>query len=118
MSKVVKKKKPVKNVFEITQFKKMMGKGLITVWNGAVVDKKMIIDEVKKIKDKLISGSIKSIGMTGYVNNGVLYIFDGIERLFVINAISYTELKKNQLDIEIFINQYPKLTKEEVASLV
>lgn len=113
----VKKRKAAKNTYDIVQFKKMIGKGIITTWNGVVIDKKNMIEEAKKIKEKVLTGSIKSIGMSGYLNNGVLYIFNGIERLFVINSISYLEIKKANLDIEIIVNQYPKLTKEEVSQL-
>lgn len=119
-TKSTKKKKSTKNTFDIVQFKKMIGKGLITVWNGLVIDKKAISEDIKKVKEKILSKSIKSIAMTGYTNNGVLYIFSGIDRLLGINGVSYSDLKKAQLDseIEIIINQYPKLTKEEILSLI
>jgi hypothetical protein len=116
-SKPVKKKKAIKNTFDIMQFKKMTGKGLVTVWSGIVIDKKTMNEEIKKIKDKVLNGSVKSIALTGYLNNGIIYIFSGVERLHVINSISYSELKKTQIEIEVIINQYPKLTKEEIISL-
>lgn len=111
-----KKKASVKNTFDLVQFKKMVGKGMVKIWNG-IVDKKLVAEESKKIKDKILSGSIKSIGMSGYINEGVLYIFDGVERLLIINTISYSDLKKASINVDVIINQYPKMSKEEVKSL-
>jgi hypothetical protein len=115
---LIKKKKPVRNIFDIVQFKKMIGKGLVTNWSGVVVDKKSAAEDSKKIKDKLLSGNVKTVGLTGYINNGVIYIFVGIEKLYGINSISYSEIKKAQVDIEIYVNQYSKLSKEEILTII
>ena len=106
-----KKKPPVKNTFDLVQFKKMIGKGLILPY-------KNIAKFDEKIKDKLLSKSVRMLYMTGFVSSGILYIFDGIDRLLAIAAISYAEIKKNELDFDIIIYQYPKLSSEEIASLV
>jgi hypothetical protein len=113
------KKKPVKNTFDIVQFKKLLGKGMIKIYTGVIVDKKFATsEESKKIKEKVLDGSIKSIGMTGYINEGIIYIFIGVERLLVISGISYLELKKAHVEAEVSILQYGKLTKEEINSLI
>jgi hypothetical protein len=112
------KKKSVRNIFDIIQFKKMIGKSMVKPYVGIVIDKKTMIEEAKKIKDKILEGNIKSIAMTGYINAGVLFIILGVDRLYVINAISYQELKKSNVEIEIVINQYPKLTKDEIIQML
>jgi hypothetical protein len=104
----IKKKKCVKNTFELTQFKKMIGKGLITVYKGSVA-----IPE-EDIKGKILSGTYKSIAMTGFVSGGIVYIFNGVERLLALHSISYAEIKKNNIDIDIIINQYSKLSPNEL----
>lgn len=103
-----KKKKCVKNTFELIQFKKMIGKGLITVYKGAVA-----IPE-EGIKEKILSGTYKSIAMTGFVSGGIVYIFNGVERLLALHSISYAEIKKNDIEIDIIINQYSKLSPNEL----
>ena len=50
-------KRPIKNVFDLIQFKKMMGKNIIKIASNVVIDKKTISEEVKKIKDKIIPHS-------------------------------------------------------------
>lgn len=113
------KKKAIKNTFDLVQFKKMLGKGMIKMYTGIIIDKKYGTgEEAKKIKEKVLDGSIKSIGMTGYINNGIIYIFIGLERLLVINNISYSELKKAQVEVEVNVLQYGKLTKEEINQLL
>ncbi len=106
-----KKKKCVKNTFDMVQFKKMIGKGLVTMYKGAVYP------QVNDIKDKILSGNIKSIAMTGFVSSGVIYVFNGIERLIAIHAISYADIKKHELEIEIIINQYSKLTPQDITDM-
>ncbi len=116
MSKILKKKK---NSFTLVQFKKMLGKNLIGIYNGIIIDKKVINIEAKKIKETIINGSIKQICMTGYVNDsGILYIFSGVEKLFVIANLSYSDIKKYKLDIDICIIQYPKIDKTTIEKLL
>jgi hypothetical protein len=99
-----KKKKCVKNTFELVQFKKMIGKGLVIAYKGTTAQ----FDA--SIKDKIMSGSVKSIGLSGFVSSGIIHIFDGVDRLLAIHAVSYAEIKKAKLEIDIFVNQYSSLT--------
>lgn len=103
-----KKKKCVKNTFELVQFKKMIGKGLVVPYKGA----NQPIDE--KIKDKILSGLVKTIGMSGFVSSGIIYIFQGLDRLHSIHSISYAEIKKANLEIDICIAQYSKMTPQDL----
>jgi hypothetical protein len=103
-----KKKKCVRNTFELVQFKKMIGKGLVTAYKGAVA----LPDQ--NIKDKILTGNIKSIAVTGFVSSGVIYIFNGVERLLAIHSISYAEIKKYNLEIDIVLNQYSKLESKDI----
>jgi hypothetical protein len=106
-----KKKKCVRNTFDIVQFKKMIGKGLIATYKGSTQN-----DETN-IKDKILSGNIKSIAMTGFVSSGIIYIFNGVERLIALHSISYADIKKHDLDIDIIITQYSKLTPQDISEL-
>jgi hypothetical protein len=103
-----KKKKCVKNTFELTQFKKMIGKGLIVVYKGSVA----LPDQ--DIREKILSGGIKSIAMTGFVSSGIIYVFNGVERLLAIHSVSYAEIKKHNLEIDIILNQYSKLEPKDI----
>jgi hypothetical protein len=104
-----KKKKCVKNTFEIIQFKKMIGKDLITLHKGVVSP-----EQNPDLKAKILSGSIKIIGMSGYVSGGIVYIFDGADRLIAVNSISYADIKKYKLEIDIVVNQYSNLSPLEL----
>ena len=113
-SKLLLKKK--KNSYMLAQFKKMIGKNLVSIWSGVIYDKKVVAEEAKKIKENILNGSIRQIGMIGYVSeNGTLYIFSGVEKLFVIAALSYLDIKKYKLDVDINVVQYPKLDKATIA---
>jgi hypothetical protein len=102
---IAKKKKCIKNTFEFVQFKKMIGKGLITAYKNSAIDQNI------SIREKILSGSIKTIGISGFVSGGIVYIFDGVDRLLAIHSISYADIKKHRLDnIEIIVNQYSKMT--------
>jgi len=105
-----KKSKLVQNTFELIQFKKIIGKGLIVPFKGSTA----IFDQ--SIKDKILSKTIKSIAMTGLVSSGIIHIFDGVDRLLAINAISYAEIKKASLDIDIIINQYTNMQMSDLAN--
>jgi len=54
--------------------------------------------------------------MTGLVSSGIIHIFDGVDRLLAINAISYAEIKKASLDIDIIINQYTNMQMSDLAN--
>lgn len=104
-----KKKKCVKNTYDLVQFKKMIGKGLVIPYKTAnfQIDPKA----QAAIKEKIISGSIKTIGMSGFVSSGIVHVFDGIDRLIAVHSVSYAEIKKAKLEIEVFVNQYFNMTQ-------
>jgi hypothetical protein len=95
-----KKKRIVQNVYDLVQFKRMLGKGLILPCkdNTAVLD--------PAIKEQIMAKSVKSIAMSGMIMSGIVYIFDGVDRLLAINSVSYADIKKNNLEIDIIINQH------------
>lgn len=105
----VKKKKCVKNTYDLIQFKKMIGKGLILPYKAT--NFQITQDMLLSIKEKIISGSVKTIGMSGFVSSGIVYVFDGIDRLIAVNSISYADIKKAKLEIEVFLNQYSNMTQ-------
>lgn len=102
--KAKKKKKPITNTFELTQVKKMIGKGLIIPYKGA----DLALNQ--ELKNKILSKAIKSIAITGFLSGGIIYIFEGVDRLTALNAVSYAEIKKTELEIDIYINQYSSLS--------
>ena len=108
MSPKSKKKKSITNTYELVQFKKMLGKGLVMPFKGveATVN--------PKVKEKILSGNVKTIGMSGFVRGGVIFIFDGVDRLLAINSITYADIKKTKIDIEIIVNQYNNLTPQDL----
>jgi len=99
-----KKKKSVKNTFELVQFKKMIGKGLYVPYKGAVTTLDV------SIKEKIMSKSVKSIGLSGFVSGGIVHIFDGVDRLLAIHSVSYADIKKADLSMEIYVTQYSGMT--------
>jgi hypothetical protein len=101
--KAKKKKKLITNTFELIQVKKMIGKGLIVPYKGA----DLALNQ--ELKNKILSKAIKSIAMTGFLSGGIIYIFEGVDRLTALNAVSYADIKKVELEIEIYINQYSSL---------
>ena len=57
------KKKPVKNTYDIVQFKKMVGKDIITYHKPC---KYLMIDDVK-YKERIINNMVKTIFLSGYI---------------------------------------------------
>lgn len=108
------KKKPCRNTYDVIQFKKLIGKSMIKQWTGSVVNKKTMADDCQKIRDKILSNTTKSLSMTGYVNNGIIYIFTGVDKLSAINSISYSDIKNLSIELEISISQYPFMTNDEI----
>ena len=98
-----KKKKPVMDAFELIQVKKMIGKCLIVPYKGADLSLN------QELKNKILSKAIKSIAITGFLSGGIIYIFEGVDRLIALNAVSYAEIKKDKLELDIYINQYSSL---------
>jgi hypothetical protein len=109
-----KKRKFTKNTYEITQFKKLIGKGLVKQCSNIVINKKTVLDDMKVNKEKIFTKVTKYLIMSGYINKGILYIFSNIEKLMLIDNLSYSDIEKNNVDIDIIVNQYPKMTKSEL----
>jgi hypothetical protein len=106
------KKKFVKNSYELIQFKKMLGKQIIIPYKGYP---KINIDNI--IREKIYKGDIKIIILFGFINNGIVNIFDGIESLFLINNLSYADIKKYDINMEIQINQYTNLSPTDLIKI-
>ena len=109
-SKKQKKKRLVQNTYDLAQFKRLIGKGLILQLKCATAS----FDT--ELKNKILSKSIKSVAMTGIVSNGIVYIFEGVDRLLALNAVSYAEIKKYDLEIDIYVNQYFNLSVNDLAN--
>ncbi len=105
-----KKKKLVQNTYDLAQFKRLIGKGLVMQLKCATAP----FDT--ELKNKILSKTIKSIAMTGIVSNGIVYIFEGVDRLLALNAVSYAEIKKYDLEIDVYVNQYFNLSVNDLAN--
>ena len=108
--KKIKKKKLVQNTYDLSQFKRLIGKGLVLQLKcaSATFD--------AELKNKILSKTIKSVAMTGIVSNGIVYIFEGVDRLLALNAVSYAEIKKHDLEIDVIINQYFNLSLNDLTN--
>jgi hypothetical protein len=109
------KRKTVKNTFDITQFKKLVGKKLILPYKKAA-DKKTILELSKNYAEKILSGKVKQIILSGFLNtNGTLYIFDGLEKYYALESLSYLAVKK--IETPILVIQYSNVKVSELAML-
>ena len=118
-------KKPIKNVFDIGQAKKMIGKQLIQPCAAVIVNKRDIAEEAKKMRDIILATAKKrnnaqSITITGFVSGGILYIIHGLDRYYAIALITYNEIKsiKGLDGLEVIVIQYPKVSKIELNALL
>lgn len=109
-----KKRKVNKNVYDVVQFKKLIGKNLVKPCAAVVIDKKLIMDDIKTNKGKILDGSARQLVFGGYLNKGILYIFNGVDKLILLDNISYSDIEKNGVSLDIVVFQYPKMTKNEV----
>jgi hypothetical protein len=98
------KKKPVKNTYDIVQFKKMVGKDIITYHKPC---KYLMIDDVK-YKERIINNMVKTIFLSGYIHNGIIYIYENLDKFCTINNISYAEIKNKNICCDIVIIQISK----------
>ena len=98
------KKRSIKNTYDIIQFKKMVGKGIITYHK---LCKHLMIDD-PKYKEKIISSSIKNVYLSGYLSNGIIYIYENLDKFCTINNISYSEIKNKNINCDIVIMQTVK----------
>ncbi len=106
----IKKKRLIQNTFELIQFKKMIGKGLVCPFKGAL----NTFDP--DLKNKILSKLVKTIAMTGFISGGIVYIYEGVDRLLALNAVSYAEIKKADLEIDVILNQYSNLSITDLVS--
>jgi hypothetical protein len=114
--------KPVKNMFNLLQIKKMLGKKLIITWKGLNIHAHELKEESKKMKKKIMefgSKNAKKIVITTVCLNGVLNIISGVGRAGAITMISYKEIQKlNLTDIKVVIIQYPKMSQTNIKNLI
>ena len=107
-------------MYDFIQFKRMIGKKLVRQWSGIISDEKHQTS-AEKVKKQLINKKQRSglLPMRGFLNDGVLYIFFGIERMIAINSLSYATIKQSDYNnIFVEVTQYGKLTKTEVVELL
>lgn len=103
---VVAKPKPKKvknNIYDIIQFKRMLGKDMVRP-HGVVQDRKAILEGNKKIRERILQGQIKNVYLQGYVHNGILFI-GNIDKLLLIDSLSYNDIKKNAIEFDIHVEQ-------------
>jgi hypothetical protein len=110
------KRKKTTNVYDLIQFKKMLGKNMIKP-HGIILDRKGTLELNQKIREKILLGQIRNVSMRGYVNNGILFIID-VDKLLIVDSISYSDIKNTEIDFDIYVEQYGKLNKLEIASLI
>lgn len=110
------KRKKTTNVYDLIQFKKMLGKNMIKP-HGIILDRKGTMESNQKIREKILLGQIRNVSMRGYINNGVLFIID-VDKLLIVDSISYSDIKNTGIDFDIYVEQYGKLNKLEIASLI
>ena len=112
--------KAVRNIFPITQIKKMMGKKLIIPWKYIPITA-TLKDNIKKLKELIITASPekqKNIIIIGVCINGIINIIGGVDRLIAISSISYDEIKKYNLsNLNITIMQYSSISQTEIKRL-
>lgn len=121
-----------KNSFPLQQVKKMIGKKLILPLPSLIVS----IQEknsAKLLKSKILEAysvdksdksKKKNLVLTTMYNNGILYVFKHIEVYLAISSISYKEMANGVGgncvgdNIIVIVQQYPKLTKMELKTLL
>jgi uncharacterized protein YqhQ len=115
------KQRSVKNTFSFVQFKKLIGKKLIIPWKGIIISDD-IRQKAKKIKEKIKESAKtskqKNIILSAMLINGILHIIFGIDILVAIMGISYTEIKKYNIDSNVEVIQYPKIPKLDIQKLL
>jgi hypothetical protein len=112
------KKKPIRNVYTLLQFKKHIGKKLIIPWKGMGVN--IDREAISKIKTQIMNEpNKKTITITCVCMGGILYVINGIEKYMGVNTISYDEIKKKNLkDVPIVIIQYMDLSQSEIKKMI
>lgn len=111
------KKKLVKNVYEIVQFKKLVGKKLVVPYDKGV-DKKTMAETIKKYKEKISNGQVKNVILSCFLNkSGVLYVFSPLEKYYAVDQLSYAMIKNISCEVLITVFQYMHLSKTEMEAL-
>lgn len=109
----------VKNSFDLVQFKRLVGKGLIKLYSGLVIDKKLLTSKLDNYKKRILNKNTRLINLTGYVHDGIVYIFIGYEKMLACSGISYAMIKKNNIELDICIKQYTKkLDKVTISRII
>lgn len=85
------------NHYDLIQFKKMLGKKLVQV--KPTMSPAKLTEYKKFILDK----TVREIKLNGTVLDGILIIED--ELAAVIQSLSYNEITKNNIDLDIIVQQ-------------
>lgn len=109
-----------KSSYDLVQFKRMIGKGLVKPWSGLTINKKTIGEKIAAAREKILSAKQKfrSVCMSAALNDGILHVFRTYEYLLAIDSIPYSVIKKNNITLTINMQQYCKLTKQQIATLL
>ncbi len=111
------KKRVVKNLYDIVQFKKLVGKKLVLPYDRGV-DKKKMVETIKKYKEKIGNGQVKNIILSCFLNkSGILYVFSPLEKFYAVDQLSYAMIKNIGTEILITVFQYMHLGKAELEAL-
>jgi hypothetical protein len=115
--------KPVKNIFNLYQIKKMIGKKLIIPWKGLNTSPQELKDSSKKIKKKILDSvsqkGSKKLVITTVCLSGILHIINGLDRSTAISMISYKEIEKlSGDDIKVVVIQYSKMSQASIKNLI
>lgn len=85
------------NHYDLIQFKKMLGKKLI------IVKATLSPTKLQEYKKFILDKTIKEIKLSGTVTDGILTIED--ELAAVIQGLSYNEITKYQIELDIVVSQ-------------
>ena len=115
--------KPVKNIFNLIQVKKMIGKKLIIPWKGINKPPQEINYNARKVKKKILESAknekFKKIILSAICLNGVLNIINGLDRCMALSMISYKEIQKNNMEnMNVIILQYPKMSQKNIKNII
>lgn len=115
--------KPIKHIFGLLMFKKMLHKNMVIIFKHAPVNKYLNIetkDQVKTIKESIITGKYKIPTIITVSINGVFNVVDPahIKILMAIKSISYSNIKSRLNNINISVLSYPYISKDETVNMV
>lgn len=115
--------KPIKHVFELLMFKKMIHKNMIIIFKYTPISKYENVntkDQVKIIKEGIISRKYKIPIIYTVSINGVFNVVDPyhIKVLMAIRSISYSIVKSNLNKVNVSVLSYPYISKEETIKMI